>query len=490
MKKFGMVSVLVIIMLLLVSVVSAQSGVPGSGWWSGEQVQNVSDSTANVVITAYDSQSTAQYSESKSVAAGAAYTFTPIFDFASMPAGFEGSAVVSSDQPIKAIVSVTNQPASGFGVTGGKAAALYQGTDGTDVANTLYFPLAKGDHFGKTTSFYVQNAGSADATNVVATFTMRTGAVHVVNLPTIGTNQMAVFSVHDSSTFPPSGVVNNDRVGGLVVTGDQSLAGVVMEHDTSANPATVLNSTRGLTSADFDTKAYAPIIKHARFGRFTGLQVQNTSGGDIDITVTYKGTAGACAGGTYTDTETGLADGTSKTFVHLGASNTNLPENCTASATISATGTFVAIVNEQETTGSPRAGITYSTISDSNATTKISIPQFKDDRFGARTGLQVQNVGTSPATTWSATFSCQTGASFTAVSDPTKTGSIPAGGAYLFYTPSDDNIFTSSEPFSTNNVNCAVIITSDQPIVAIANEAPVTNGALDDNNFEGFNLNP
>lgn len=484
MKKLTGIFILLFAMVLMVSVASAQSGVPGSGWWSGEQVQNVSNSTANIVITAYDSQSSAEYSESKSIGAGGAYTFTPIGDFATMPAGFQGSAVVSSDQPIKAIVNVTNQPAGGLGVTGGKAAGQYQGTDGADVASTLYFPLAKGDHFGKTTSFYVQNAGSSDATSVVATFTMRNGDSHVVNLPTIGANKMVVFSVSDASSYAPT--TNNGRVGSLVISGDQPLAGVVMEHDTSASVATVLNSTRGFTSADFDTKAYAPVVKNNRFGRFTGLQVQNTSGGPINITVAYKG-GGGCVGATISDdTASNVADGEAHTFVHLG-SGTNLPDNCTGSAIISATGSFVAIVNEQQTSGSPIAGITYSAISDGAATTKVSVPLYKDARFGATTGLQIQNVGSTSATNWTATFSC---GSFTAVSSVAKTGSIAPGSAFLFYTPSDDNLFTTSNPFSSNGVNCAVIVVADQPIVAIANEAPTTAGNLDDNNYEGFNLTP
>jgi hypothetical protein len=486
MKKYGFV-LMVILSLLLFSIASAQTGIPGSGWWSGQQVQNVGAADATIMITAYG-QAAGEFSETKTVGPGEAYTFTPINEFPGMPAGFQGSAVVSSNQPIKAIVNVTNQPAANMGVPGGKAAAQYQGTDGSAVATTLYFPLAKGAHFGKTTSFYIQNAGAAAATGVVATFTMRNGDTHMVNLPTIQPNRMVVFSVHDAATYSPT--ENNGRVGGLVVTGPQLMAGTVMEHDTVANPAVVLNSTRGFTLADFDTKAYAPVVKHDRFGRFTGIQVQNTSASPIDVTVSYRGTGGPCAGSTFQDTATGVPAGESKTFVHLGAANTNVPANCTASATITATGTFVALTNEQEVAGAPKAGITYSAMNDGSATNRISVPLFKDDRFGARTGLQIQNVGASPAVNWTATFSCRGAAIFTAVSDPAKTGPIQPGGAFLFYRPSTANLFTNANPFASSNVNCAVIVQSDQPVVAIANETSVVSGELDDNNYEGFNLAP
>jgi len=475
--------------MLIVGVASAQTGVPGSGWWSGEQIQNVGTESATVNITAYDKDSTSTYSEDVSLAAGASVTFVPHSYFSGMPSGFIGSAVVRADQPIKGITNVTNVESGDFGVSGGRAAAQYQGTDGSAVADTLYFPLAKGDHYGKTTTFYIQNASSsADASNVVATFTMRNGDVHTYNVPTIGPNQMVLFSVHDTATFSPS--TNDGRVGSLMVTGGQALAGVVMEHDTTGDPALVLNSTRGFTANDFATKAYAPVIKKDRFDRFTGLQVQNVSGGAIDITVSYIGTAGSCAGDTYTDTATDVADGTSHTFVHL-TGNTDLPSDCVASATVEATGSFVAIVNEQQTEGDP-FGITYSAMSDAAATTKVSIPLFKDNRYGATSGLQIQNVGTADTTNWTATFVCSGGASFTAKSDDASTGQIAQGGAYLFFTPSDDSVFAAANPFASDNVNCAVTIEADQPLVAIVNEMGWggNQGAVDDNNYEGFNLAP
>lgn len=486
MKRIPLIFALVLVAALIVSVASAQTGIPGSGWWSGQQVQNVGSGAANVVVTAYDSASANTYTASQSIAPGAAFTFTPLNSFPTMPAGFQGSAIVSADQPIKAIVNVTNQQAGALGVAGGKAAAQYQGTDGSATANTLYFPLAKGDHFGKTTSFYIQNAGNAAASGVVATFTMRNGDTHTYNVPTIGVGQRVVFSVQNAASYNPAS--NNARVGSLVVAGSQPLAGVVMEHDTTANPATVLNSTRGFTSADFSTKAYAPVIKSNRFQRFTGLQVQNVTASPINVSVAYVGTSPNCVGVTATDSVTGIAPGASATFVHLTGSTT-LQTNCTASATITGTGNFVAIVNEQEVAGAPnKAGITYFAMSDSGATNRISIPLFKSDRFGATTGLQIQNVGAAAATNWTATFTCVGGSTFTAISDVTKTGPIPAGGAFLFYRPQTQNLFTNANPFSAGNVNCAVIVEANQPIVAIANETPTTAGALDDNNYEGFNI--
>jgi hypothetical protein len=484
-KGFKILTSITVLALLLVGAVSAQ-GIPGSGWWSGEQVQNVGTSTANVVISAYASGGAQIYQNTTSLATGASVTFIPS-NFSGMPNGFIGSAIVSSDQPIKAIVNVTNQLAGAFGVAGGKAAAQYQGTE--SAATALYFPLAKNNRFGKTTAFYIQNAGTAAATASV-TFRMDNGGVFNFTTPSIPASRMVLVSPADAGV--PSSNTNRANIGSMQVTSAQPLAGTVLEYTVGETVATVLQGTRGFTPGDFDNKAYAPVVKNNRFGRFTGVQVQNVSGGAINVTVTYKGTSSNCLAVNVTDTFNGLANNASKTFVNL-TGQSNFPNNCSGSATITATGNFVAIVNEANMTGSPTAGITFSAMPDSTATTKLSMPLFKDRRFGFSSGLQIQNVGAATASNVVATFTCKgnngSNTPFTAISNPRT---ITAGGAYLFFRPASmpAGTFTAGNPFSLQGANCGVTVTSGQPIVAIVNEAPDTAGALDDNNYEGFNLAP
>lgn len=494
MKKLLPLFVLVALFVFAASAM-AQSGLPGSGWWSGETIMNVGDDTATIQVTAYDMNSAATYQASKSVNSGAYYNFIPN-DFDDMPSGFEGSAVVSANQPIKAVVNVTNRQSGELGIAGGKAAAQYQGIDGSMVDSTLYFPVAKGDSFSKTTTFYIQNAGT-EATTVTGTFKMKNGDEHTYTSPTINPNQMALFSIFDTATYDSGAVDNTGKVGALTVASNNSqpLAGVVMEHYTVESPATIAQSTRGFTSSDFDTKAYAPIIKNVRFGRSTGIQVQNVGTDPIDIKVTFVGFAGACAGITYTETADDVAGGKSAIFNQMPG-QTTLPTNCTASATIETTtagGQIVALVSESYYTGyipaSGQSAVTSFAIPAGAATTELSAPLFKDDRFDKRTGLQIMNVGDATATNIVATFVCSGAASFTAISEPQTAAE---GAAVQFYTPSDDDIFTVANPFATNNVTCSVTVTGDQSIVAIANESPIPGGTLeqDNNNYEGFNLMP
>lgn len=481
------------ISILASSSVFAQGTIPGIGWWSGTQIQNVHDSDVTIDMRLYDKDSNAECNANQAITPGSSTTLTPgSFD---QCAGFQGSAVISSDGPVKAIVNITNRQSGDLGDPAGLAAGQYQGLDSGQVADVLYFPLVKGNSFSKTTTFYIQNAGSS-AVSPTATFTMRNGDTHTVSnqLANIEPNKMRVISVLDATTFNPSD--NDGRVGSLTIdAGDSSarLAGAVLEHFHIESVATILQATRGFTEADFDDKVFAPVIKNSRFNRFTGLQIQNVTAGAIDITVTYTGSAGDCAGNSYTDTATGVAAGASHTFVHL-AGRTTLPENCTASATVTATGNVVAIVNESFVSafvgaGNSQRSTTFSAMPEAGATTKISVPLYKDNRFNKITGLQIQNIG-SAAANITASFSCQGGATFTATSSPQ---SVAAGGAVLFFRPSNQaDKFPGGSPFSSDNVNCGVTVTSDQNIVAIANESvtPESGFQQDNNNYEGFNLAP
>jgi hypothetical protein len=501
MKKVSALTLALVMVMVFSSVTFAQGALPGGGWWTGEQVQNIGTASATVAVTAYDKNSTATYVASQTVAAGAAYTFTPN-DFASMQPGFQGSAVVSSDQPIKAIVNVTNRQAGQLGVAGGKAAGLYQGVDSSQVGQALYFPLVKGNHYGKTTTFYIQNAGAA-ASTVSASFRMLNGANYTYNAPApVQPNQMVAFSLLDVAGFNAGqSDAGNGKIGSLTVNGSQALAGVVLEHFTTEPIATVLHAARGFTAGDFDAVAYAPVIKQSWFGRFTGIQVQNVSAGAINIQVSYTGTDGACEGQTYNETRNAVAPGASVNFIQLtGApNNTPLPGNCIATARIQGIGTnarVLAVVNESFNNNAvPATGqraVTSAAIPAHVATTKLAVPLFKDDSFNKRTGLQIMNISASTANNVVARFACRTdgGAVFTAISNPQT---VAPGSAVLFINPNQaPGMFTAGNPFNQDKANCAVTVTSDRTIVAIANESVTPGSGLDqdNNNYEGFNLAP
>ncbi len=346
MKKvsFGTIISLIAILVLVGSALAEANALPGSGWYSAEQIQNVGSSTASIDITAYDSLSTSTYGLSDLIDPGASKNYLPNA-FAGMPEGFQGSAIVSSNQDIRAIVNVTNRYNAALGLgdaaSPSPAAGQYQGMNVP--ATTINFPLVKNDYFGKTTTFFVQNAGSVAAT-ATATFKLPSGTYTFVT-PSIGVGQMVVFTANDArdagNNPPPTG---NTVIGSLTVASSQALAGTVLEHKTAEVHATVVQASRAFTASDYDTKVFVPTNKNNYFGRFTGLQVQNVSGGAININVTYNGSGGTCSGGTFSDSTTGLAAGASFNFV-----SSVLPSGCFAAATVQATGNVVATINEAPT---------------------------------------------------------------------------------------------------------------------------------------------
>ena len=374
--KYSLILSLVAIIAIVGGALAEGAALPGSGWYSGEQIQNVGSASANIDITAYDSASTATYTKSDTLASGASATYLPNA-FTGMPAGFQGSAIVSSNQDIRAIVNVTNKYNAslslGDPLSVSPGAGQYQGMN--EPSTTLAFPLVKNNAFGKTTTFFIQNAGTANTTALCAF--IFSGMTYNYTTPSIGPGQMAVVQ----ASLAPGAPSGDAAIGSLTVTSAQPLAGTVLEHKNVELHATVLQATRAFTPSDFSTTIYAPINKNNLYGRFTGLSVQNVSGGAVDITVTYYQTTNAatgCPGGTKTATKLALAASASWNFP-----STAMDAGCFASAKVVATGNIVGTVNESYTT----AFLTANPGRQQESGYLLSASRWQEDRCPQRSAL-------------------------------------------------------------------------------------------------------
>ena len=154
--------------------------------------------------------------------------------------------------------------------------------------------MAKGAFGVKTTAFYIQNAGTVNAT-FTAKFLMGTGLTdpspvsYSYTSPTLVPGQMAVIIPADAGV--PAG-----RIGSLTVTSAQKMAGTVLEYETTTAPAKILQGTTGFTANDFAIEILFPVVKKQLSGRSTGLQIQNVGDAPVDVTVVYRGAGGTCAG--------------------------------------------------------------------------------------------------------------------------------------------------------------------------------------------------
>jgi hypothetical protein len=406
-----------------------------------------------------------------------------------MPDGFIGSAVVSSDEPLVAIVNETN----------GVAAGQYQGMDSSTIADVVSFPLVKNGRANKATTFYIQNAGGS-AAMIYATFTeSESGLTHTTDSGSmIAAGQMWVLNPGDAG-FP-----SGDVLGSLVVTSSVDLAGVVNEHQTAAGgpPYNVLQSTRGFSAQDADQTIVAPIFKKNFRGRSGGIQVQNVGSSTAAITVTFKHSPLSDASDT-TDkvaSVSGVAPGSSVTFfddVIIGGSGgtgmADVPDGTLAAATIESDQDVVAIVNETTTGGGTLYQTTYSAMAVGNATTKIAVPLAKEEFGNKGTGIQVMNVG-STGTTIDASYVLAVDAIGTdAKTYVLEDVPVDAKGSVTLYRLSgsagDPYTWTGDGKVESGRFGGVTIESAGGPIVAIVQETDFTD-TQDKKNYEGFNLAP
>jgi len=480
---------------LVMGVVFAQGGIsletlPGGGWWVSFQVQNVGTDRANLQIEAKDSDLVSPptlHSLSYTLERDASLTFVPgqAPDLSpTLPDGFMGSAVLSSDQPIVAVAQVANTPLKTLGVAGGLAGAQYQGFDGTKATTQLNFPLVKQNYYQQTTTFNVQAAGAA--ADIYIVYKMADGSIRR-DPPTEGTtyhldaNIMHTFT--PSTAGVPEGNTDASLGGATVFSTSGPIAGVVVEHPHApSGPAEFVMSTRGFAPSDADNTLGAPIIKNDYYGRTTGLQIQNADTTDAQVSVVFKGTDGPCAGTTYTGTSVTLQPGKSVTYHPARNNMGGFPSGCFGSAVVTSVGGKV-VGTVSESGGTPPKKTVYGAFGKTSATTKVALPLVKEEFYGKTTGVAIANLG-NVETTVTAVYNVQGGSPITLTPQ-----TIPSGGSIALVQVNRNPGKYGAAASGLFGKNSAVVVTSNngQPIVAIAQERALDN-SVDIKNYEGFNL--
>ena len=464
-----------VLALLLVSVgaVSAQSGnLPGSGWWSGQQIQNVGTASTSVLFTAYDGQGQDfPCGPAKSAGVGQSVNFLTNTE-CTVPAGFVGSAVVSADQPIAAIVNVVNMPS-------GRAAGMYRGTDGADVANTIAFPLMKNNYFGRSTTLYIQNASSSP--NDI-TVTVKVGSATLTktfnDVPA-----SAMVLVGPADTTP---AMANNSFGSATVTGSGALAGAALEYQNAVALGSNLHAYTAFGPQDFAPKAYCPLIRSNFAQLNTGIQAQNLSSSAQNIRVTYSyriNNTGAVQ--TKVVTLGPIAPNAAATFRTWD----DLPARSVGGATVEGVGggNIAVIVNDETFTLNPNRVTAYTCFPDQAKTNKVNLPLYKEYYLGDTSGVQVQNVGAAAANITVTYYppGNAAGVKFTQ-------NNIAPGASATFYNVSGGGA-TSGSAASLLGTFGGAVVEANQPVVAIVNEEPGTKAGArppssqDAKLYEGFN---
>lgn len=342
----------------------------GGTYSTGLQVVNMEASTANVTITFYDASGNPT-SHGDTIAASGSKTYFPL---PAVSSGFSGSAVVSSDKQVAAVLNMQRDPA-------GRAAYVGVSEGSTEVL----IPLLLKNHgsTNNTTFFKVQNAGTADATVNVAYSDGTTGNATVV--PGAAATFDQGTESHTGSMF--AGKVTSNQP--IVVT-------VVQENSTrvfayGAFPGGTTNPVIPLVNVQ-PAKSYA-----------TGIQIQNGGTSSTEVTLTYYPAPGSNMGTQCTEVKT-IAAGASANFALAAFSGAAPVAGSTCaqgmrfigSAKVTTNSTsqpLVAIVNQQQ----PDGGSAYSAFNAANASDTVVFPLIKNLYGSAQgvTGFNVMNVGAS-----------------------------------------------------------------------------------------------
>ncbi len=330
---------------------------------SGIQIQNLSSSTANVVVDYYNADGTHNTQQPLPPIAPNS-SFTVFGSTMSVPAGFTGSVVISADQPVAAITNLlASNPTMG------------ESYDGIGSPSTSSFvPLFQQNNHGYNTTLYIQNTSAGSAANVTVVF--NGGGAPVTDHFALNGGQSLAVNGQTGAGFDN---ISGTFVGSATVTSDQPVALEVNQTNGS-----ILFSYDG--SATGTSTIFAPLLMNNNHGFSTGFQVQNVSTTQSTTVSLFLN------GGTTAAATAPLAPGQSVTWFPIPGTSAGFVGSGTV--TSSPNVPLLGAVNELNTL--TNQGMTYQAFGAGTQT--VSMPLVMFGNAGYYTGEQVQNVGGAPAT--------------------------------------------------------------------------------------------
>jgi hypothetical protein len=438
---------------------------------SAYQIQNLENVAATVQIQYYDQTAgTLSASGSISVPANGSKTIFPFTtgtfgDNITGPATFNGSAVLSSDRQIAAILNTQTSSSPFYGAA----------TDGfSQGATSISLPLIACNNSGFDTWFNIQNTGSA-AANVTVTYVPgSSGATGQTDTAAIQPNAAKTFHQATGSPFGTKTCAqlagaDGRFVGSAQITSNQPVVASVMFLGTGGGKT--LQGYNGFTAgAD---QVNLPLIMANNSSFYTAIQVQNA--GDASTNVTIDFGANTIGSGNPVDETFALAAGEAKTLIQLGPVSAFSPSNnwtavgqYVSGATITQSGNepLVAIVN-QNSTASTSLGSAYEGFSPTGATTTINLPLVAANNSGFLTGIQIQAL--QDGTNVTIDYSTNTGSG--SLTEPVNdTFTLNAGGSKTLIQAGAPGPLSGLNNWATAGQYVgSATVTANNPVIAIVN---------------------
>jgi len=431
------------------------------GTWTGSsQVQNLGTGNATILIEYYDQNGNLVTSVTFTDVAPGASINVYNTALASLPDGFIGSAVVSSDQPIAAIGNETVLYGAAIG------GSSYSGVSESETSDVVYAPLVMKKYGGSqwSTQLAVQNTGAASTTVTIyyydSTGSVVSGATESQALAAYGS---AVFDQLDNAGLS-DGFIGSAKIS--AATASDTIAMVVNE----------ITGTRLVTYNGFyegSMEVYLPLVMLHYGGSdwVTSFQVMNLGSSDANVTIEYY------AQGATTPTKTVNYNGTDNPLIAPMAAINRYQPGVDADLGAGFIGSVKVISNNSQplvaigNEATLRVGMSASTSYNGfgGGSTQVSLPLIMLNYGGSNwvTSFQVMNVGSADANVTVEYYAQgETTPTKTVNYDGVENPLIAPMNAINRYQPGVDPELGAGFIGSVR-----IICNNGQPLVAIGNEA-------------------
>lgn len=449
---------------------TASAAGPAGTWVSGIQVQNQhTTNAANITISFYwGADAPAPYTPgalaipafTDVIPAKESKTYYVPNAFPSLPENFVGSAVVSADQPVAAILNTTKL-AAGSDLDPkrmGSAVGVL------DPATKVYTPYLRKAYYYRNSYIAVQNtsAGPANVTVTYKDYTTGATIAAATQSATIPAYTSKIFYQNDNAGLPDM------FRGGAVIESAAPLAVVVNNANLGTAVASAgFESYNGLSTGA--TKVYLPKQTVNYSGYQSSFTAQNV--GTVAATMTAVFTFGAT---TFTKVSPVIQPGGSWGPYLATEADSGITTGFSGSGSAIITCAQPIVAVAAEVNSAKGYSVIWNAVPDGSGTSAVLYPKFDRNYSNYNGGIQVQNVGTLP-TTLSLVFS-QSGLPDVTYNPP---DTLQPGGAPWF-------VFSTSVPGLSDGFHGSVVVTSisGQPIAGIYTSR---NATLSGDSYVAYN---
>jgi hypothetical protein len=384
MKKMLMI-VAIILSLVAMHPRGIVCAFPGGTWVSGVTVANLESGEATVHIDFYKQDGTLALSfDGGTIPGNGSKTWYLPSHISGLPSPFIGSAVVSSDKQIAAIVN-TQLPSGSNPMRVGTST----GVGSAQASPIVYAPHLMRGYYGWNSYCAVQNTGSS-AVTVEASYYNASGSQVLTRTQTIQPYAMYVFD-QETETGLASGQWYSARFKG---DSEHPLAVVCNFYNSGGDATTAQFHSYNGMGVGGQTLFLPRVVKDYYYYQ-SGLKIQNIGTEVLSVTVTYY-----FGGNQYTQVSPDIGPGQAW-GPYMGAPAQLPPSMATVSGSGSAVvevnnptpnKLIIGIVNEDNRVNPAGRGVTYEAALPSDASNTLIFPQVTSEYYGYSSGIQIQKV--------------------------------------------------------------------------------------------------